>query len=315
MNDFSKVSINVQYATPIPSQQDEQAEVEILWGRIITAVLALVMLTCFVTWLFIQPKSNVTNSAQHASSLATVTASAKQEETTPDSTSNDASLQNMPETKDAYLEEVGVEHIDSIAIESENPVTSPASEPLIAAEASVNHPDTVKQAQSAPESTEFTTVEAIRLDANELAASKAKPEVTKNIDTAIEATSPNISESELANIYLHSPHVRSAQLGQRLKPSGTIEPLSAAIHIQPSQIAKILFVTKYEGLKNQWVYHDWYRNNVRMARIRLRPSKNKVKATSSKNIDSTMTGSWHVVVVDPKDTILAMGEFEVRHPQ
>lgn len=273
MGQVSRVSINVKYATP-PSEplQNNTPEVEYRWGRIAIAVTGILLIATLFYSVFFDQKKP---------SLA-------------------------------------VEAI-TIQKEMENRIASPPQEALTPPQKLKAQPRIEE-----PTSNKKTTVNKVDKVETVVTASPQKKALPNNAKTAAMETKKTqfnpthttqplkTNEDKLAKIHLNSPHVNNAQLSQNIKKRTAVDELPFVLSVGKSQTLKVHFITDYQGLKNQWIYHDWYRDDVRMARIRIRPQQNKIRVLSSKNIDSHMLGSWQVRVVDQSDSILALGEFEVR---
>lgn len=79
-----------------------------------------------------------------------------------------------------------------------------------------------------------------------------------------------------------------------------------------NDLLTLYFFTTYNNLKGQSLYHDWYRNGQRIARIKSRPSTQDVEVYSSKYIDPLMLGDWEVKAVADSGKVLAEARFEIK---
>ena len=134
------------------------------------------------------------------------------------------------------------------------------------------------------------------------------------INTQAKATKPEPVAQALgaAVVKRLSSHVPWAAISDEQNKRRPGRALPAALHFEEGvDLLTVYFFTEYQGLKRQWVYHDWYRNGKREARVRLRPHLDEFSTFSSKYIDRNMRGAWQVKVVTEKDEVLAQAEFKV----
>ncbi len=164
--------------------------------------------------------------------------------------------------------------------------------------------------------------------ATEAAAVSSQPEEpNKNLNRAAQLAPTLAQVSELpqavksvrvmqasngvAEVAILSPKINSAVVSDERVQREPGRALPKTLRMGASDLLTVYFFTDYRNLQGQWVYHDWYLNGKRMARVKSRPHKQNFSAYSSKYIDRHMTGDWQVKVVDENNQLLARTGFEV----
>lgn len=137
--------------------------------------------------------------------------------------------------------------------------------------------------------------------------------------SSVEPTSPPASnsadsaprEENAASMEIRSDHLIRAQLSTGLANKEPIDQIPNALTMDSSGLIRIYLFTEVQGMKGQLHFHDWYRNDERVARVAIRPSIDPMRASSAKYIDQHMLGDWRVEVVTEEGDILATGAFAV----
>tara|TARA_R110001592_G_scaffold42654_4_gene138502 strand:+ start:15626 stop:16498 length:873 start_codon:yes stop_codon:yes gene_type:complete len=150
---------------------------------------------------------------------------------------------------------------------------------------------------------------------------EAKQVVTNDLSSSAESESiveeAHISvviKARSAQIKIENSAITRAILTLGLKdkePKGTI-PYDLVL---PDEgIAKVILFTEMQGLRGKKLYHDWYRNGVRQARVKIPVNANTQNSHSSKYINAQMLGEWQVKVVDEKSELYVLADFRVVLP-
>ena len=117
-----------------------------------------------------------------------------------------------------------------------------------------------------------------------------------------------------AQIKIQNNAITRALLTLEIKdkePKGSI-PYELAL---PEEgITKVILFTEMKGLRGKKLYHEWYRNGVRQARVRIPVNVDKQQSHSSKYINTQMLGDWQVKVIDGQQNSYALAEFKVVLP-
>ena len=79
-------------------------------------------------------------------------------------------------------------------------------------------------------------------------------------------------------------------------------------------IFKVLLFTEMKGLRGKKLYHDWYLNGVRQARVSIPVNVTHQRSHSSKYINTQMLGDWTVKVVDTHSNEYVNAGFRVVKP-
>jgi len=72
---------------------------------------------------------------------------------------------------------------------------------------------------------------------------------------------------------------------------------------------KLYFYTDLQGHAGDTLIYSWYRNDKRVAKVRIPVGSDRWRSHASKNISANMRGSWKVVVTDRKGNALAESHF------
>ena len=90
--------------------------------------------------------------------------------------------------------------------------------------------------------------------------------------------------------------------------------LPYTVELPPEGIIKVMLFTEMKGLRGTTLYHEWYRNEVRQARVKIPVNVRQQRSHSSKYINTQMTGEWLVRVVDDKSKVYVEAGFSVTNP-
>ncbi len=123
-------------------------------------------------------------------------------------------------------------------------------------------------------------------------------------DRAVPVSAPALVE-------IRAPGLTRAQLTLELEDKEPVGLMPGQLAMNDQGLLRVYLFTETRGLKDQSHFHDWYLNGQRVARVRIRPYANEMRASSSKFIDRNMTGDWRVEVVMANGEPLATGAFVV----
>lgn len=190
--------------------------------------------------------------------------------------------------------------------DQEQIVRSPAIE---TAEATTRPADSVVTAEP-------STVETAASDSgNSVSGNAAKLEIdTPTLATPVaEVTKP--AKAETAPLIspvtsLHEGIIR-AELSSSLKDGLPVAPLAYHVPMSEEGIIKVILYTHMKGLKGRTLYHDWYRNEQRQARVKIPVRVASQHSHSSKYINRQMQGEWTVKVTDKANELYAEAHFVV----
>lgn len=116
---------------------------------------------------------------------------------------------------------------------------------------------------------------------------------------------------DVADVEILAPGLARAQLTLGLQDKEPVDELPRQLAMNDEGLLHVYLFTETEGLKDQLHFHDWYLNGQRVARVRIRPYSDHMRASSSKFINRDMTGDWRVDVVSASGAGLATGSFVV----
>jgi len=142
-----------------------------------------------------------------------------------------------------------------------------------------------------------------------------QPVSKSNEATSVDSPQKPATDSQaLAELSIKHPAISQAVLTLELNNNEPGSPLPRELALPESGITKVILFTEMQGLRGQTLFHDWYRNGVRQARVKIPVNVNTQRSFSSKFINTQMTGDWQVKVVDAKSTLYIAAEFKVLKP-
>ena len=275
MTQKNNLAIRIQVKKkPLPAQV-KAADVEILWGRIAAAVLGVIMLLVIGVWMWLHsPSSHAPPSKKSSNAL---TATEVQSSSSAPATVTAEVPEPVPET-----------------VASEIAQITAAPEPAVGADALP-----AGSAQAVANTLEPSPAKPI----NNAKTSPVRPQAST-------AKAANVTSNQpLAEVKINSALITSAALSTEISKRMPGAPLPQVVHLNGAPLLTLYFFTHYQNAKGQWLYHDWYRNGKRIARIKSRPHLKAFKAYSSKYIDKFMLGDWQVKVSDQQGKVLAAASF------
>ena len=184
---------------------------------------------------------------------------------------------------------------------TESAVTMPAEDqpPTVALnkpEAIATHSTaTSKQTNIAPKKTKTTHPVPTVKPLASASVKKAKPH-TKQTKTPIK---------------ILDSRIKKAQLSSNLIKGLPVDTLSSQVSMSDEGIIRVHLYTEMENLRGQNLYHHWYRNGHKQAKVRVPINHNHQRSSSSKFINKHMLGQWTVQVLDDQGKAYIEVNFEV----
>lgn len=114
-----------------------------------------------------------------------------------------------------------------------------------------------------------------------------------------------------ATVEIASDHLVRAQLTPALESREPTTALPADVRMDSDDLIKVYFFTELEGLKGHTVFYNWYLADKRMAQVPVRVHLDRMRASTSKNINRSMLGQWRVEAVTGDGDLLGSGRFTV----
>jgi hypothetical protein len=133
-------------------------------------------------------------------------------------------------------------------------------------------------------------------------------------DTAATEDLKPQASAAFAIVKILNSSISNAVLTLDLKNQIPGEALPSDLVLPAAGITKVILFTEMQDLKGQTLYHDWYRNGKRQARVKIPVNVQNQSSFSSKFINSQMTGEWQVKVVDAKSRLYVEADFKVSAP-
>ncbi|MBU6953295.1 DUF2914 domain-containing protein [Hahella sp. HN01] len=179
--------------------------------------------------------------------------------------------------------------------------TAPEPEVPLQVQEESNSADTTFAPKTAPEIDTLEDVEQVEV-AQGSEEESVDPTRRRHLETVSSGGEP---------VKIFSDAISRAQLTQELDDSEPTNALRNSIVMNDEGLLRIYLFTEMMDMTGQTLYHEWYRGDKRVARIRIRPHRSPMRASSSKFIDRHMLGQWTVKVTGPEGNILAEAAFSV----
>lgn len=128
------------------------------------------------------------------------------------------------------------------------------------------------------------------------------------------ASETRASKVRSAQIKIQNNALTRAVLTLKIKDKEPRGSIPYELALPEEGIVKVILFTEMKGLRGKKLYHEWYRNGVRQARVRIPVNVENQQSHSSKYINAQMLGDWQVKVVDEKQSAYALAEFKVVLP-
>lgn len=218
---------------------------------------------------------------------------------------------------------------------NDNDVTSPSKTVVLP---TINH----NEIEKAPTPTPTKTVEKVTQESKKMlpvdlkktneAVSpqvsipvKQAPSNTAKTDLPIAKTEQKIAASQQSHAQTHptkivtpvkilDPRIKKAQLSSKLIKGLPVDSLLSKVQMSQEGIIRVHLYTEMENLRGQDLYHHWYRNGEKQARVRIPVNHNHQRSSSSKFINKQMLGQWAVQVLDEQGKAYIEVNFEVVNP-
>jgi len=126
-----------------------------------------------------------------------------------------------------------------------------------------------------------------------------------------------LSEQDLspASVLIVNSAIKDAVLSLSIKNDVPGEPLKHSVNMQDQSLIKVILYTEMQGLKGKVLYHEWYRDGVKQARVKIPVNVKNQRSYSSKFIDKYMQGKWQVKVIDSAGEPYVLADFEVHRAE
>lgn len=205
--------------------------------------------------------------------------------------------------------------VETFAPSASIPQTEMGSEVEISAE---TKPNDVKQEVVAAIEVEKDAATATPMEnTNDRPQTVTKPEAVTN--SAQEASAvPAAAEPPAAKpadypvvISIQNQDITHAALTDRMNGLEPARELSSTADLDDGFL-KLYFYTDLSGRAGDILTYSWYRNDKRIARIRVPVGSDRWRSHASKNISANMRGDWKVVVTDRKGNTLVTSTFSLK---
>lgn len=123
--------------------------------------------------------------------------------------------------------------------------------------------------------------------------------------------SADAATSSDALVYVHSESILNAHLSTDMKNRIPQNDAPAELTVGSDQLLTVYFAVDIEGYRATPIFFSWYREDRRVARVRVRPKHDLTSTYSSKFIDRHMPGDWRVELTTESGETLAAAGFRV----
>ncbi len=112
-----------------------------------------------------------------------------------------------------------------------------------------------------------------------------------------------------------SSKVARAQFTNDIERREPIDRLEQVISANGDAAKRVYFFTELQDMRGETVTHRWEHRGQLIAEIQFKIGGNRWRVYSSKNLTSSMTGPWQVVVTNSKDEPIKTSSFVYKSPE
>ncbi|MFT6121745.1 MAG: hypothetical protein ACJAWS_000158 [Oleiphilaceae bacterium] len=274
-----KQKINVGLLPEQTEDYSQYEENELNWGRIIFAAVIAVIIAIFSIYYLLTSEEAPTNELKTASSMAQAPNNAH---TKIPATRDPEKVQLTPQaatqaTKPEPLKKVVEANLPkSVDVPLVKKIAKKEETPLI---------------QQAPTNT--------------------KVEANKHIAKAHQKTPYMHQVKAVSPVEILDTRIKKAQLSSNLVKGLPVDTLSSEVLMSEEGIIRVHLYTEMENLRGQNLFHHWYLNGEKQARVRIPVNHKTQRSSSSKFINKQMLGKWTVQVLDEQGKAYIEVNFEV----
>lgn len=198
--------------------------------------------------------------------------------------------------------------------------------PQVLSDQQVSDKDVPDKQMPDQESTE-NSAQALDASVTETSEMATSVVTASTVSGSVATNQPEVAESKVAESVaeqdkvLDSPlistvttlheGVQETELVIGLADGSHSQPLGYTVPMSDEGIIKVILKTRMINLKGTVLYHDWYRQDQRMARVKIPVNINDQASYSSKFVNQQMLGEWTVKVRDSADELYAQANFKV----
>jgi len=264
----------------LPEQSEDYSqyeESEFNWGRIISAtVLVLAIVICSIYFLL---KSDEAPSNNINSMGSTKQITHKSNTETPTNSTSKSTQTTLKATKPSV------------------PKSKPQTNTV---EVNIAKSDEASLVNKTAKKVKEDSQPAIKTHQKESSTQQKKPYIHQT-----KAVSP---------VKILDARIKRAQLSSNLIKGMPVDTLSSQVLMSEEGIIRVHLYTEMENLRGQNLFHHWYLNGEKQARVRVPINHNQQRSSSSKFINKQMLGKWTVQVLDEQGKAYIEVNFEVISP-
>jgi len=172
-------------------------------------------------------------------------------------------------------------------------------------------PAPLPQLTATADTVEMTDVEAADDNTDDKASTLATADREATAVTAAteQATRPGSSDPRYqVKVTVLNQDISNAVLTDQMNGLEPATSLESTARLGDSYL-KLYFYTDLEHHAGDTLTYSWYRNDKRVAKVRIPVGSDRWRSHASKNITANMHGEWKVIVTDRNGKALARSEF------
>jgi hypothetical protein len=149
---------------------------------------------------------------------------------------------------------------------------------------------------------------------NQTANTALKDEPVEIVKNIVHDEVNVVAKTQRQVVSIVNKSIAKAVLTLELSEKESVVSIPYELVLPEEGIVKVMLLTEMNGLRGKRLFHDWYRNGIRQARVKIPVNLNKQLSHSSKYINTQMIGDWQVKVVDEKAQTYVLADFKVVLP-
>ncbi len=189
---------------------------------------------------------------------------------------------------------------------------SAASEPLL--QPSASRPAAPDPAAPDPAAPELATPEPAATEPvtpQPAAPQPATPQPAAPPSALADASNPEADSPAGPEYTIATPDLLRLQLSWTVRDFEPLDRIESVVSLAGRDLLRVYLFTELAGSSGQTVYHDWYLGDTRVARVPVRVTRDPMRISTSKRINSSMLGGWRAEAVREDGSLLGRVVFRV----
>ena len=139
----------------------------------------------------------------------------------------------------------------------------------------------------------------------------ATPQPAAPPSALADASNPEADSPAGPEYTIATPDLLRLQLSWTVRDFEPLDRIESVVSLAGRDLLRVYLFTELAGSSGQTVYHDWYLGDTRVARVPVRVTRDPMRISTSKRINSSMLGGWRAEAVREDGSLLGRVVFRV----